>query len=85
MSKQSEAKIKQGYIGKPTPRTCMHCKHFRSEKIKMETPWGEYTKETLMRCGVGGFAVKKMGTCNVWAGVNPTSRHGVSPKEMDQQ
>lgn len=66
MSKQSEAKSKQKYIAKPTPKTCANCIHFKSDKevIKSMYSSNQYTKESNLRCGIGGFAVKKMATCN---------------------
>jgi len=67
MSKQSEAKEKQGYVPKAKPKTCVNCKHFAHEQILMKTPWSSYTKDTNLRCTLGGFKVMKMGTCNEWA------------------
>jgi hypothetical protein len=67
MSKQSEAKEKQGYVPKAIPQTCGNCGHFLSTKAKCAGYFGgEYIDEKNLRCGVGGFAVKKMGTCNEW-------------------
>lgn len=67
MSKQSKAKEIQGYVPKPVPNVCMNCSYFRSE-VSIRTGYfgGEYTDEKNMRCGLGGFAVKKKGTCNEW-------------------
>ena len=64
MSKQSEAKEKQGYNPKPTPATCATCVSFTSEQIG-ERGWGNqmYYKTKNMRCGIGHFAVKKTATC----------------------
>lgn len=67
MSKQSKAKEKQGYVPKAKPQTCMNCKHFTHEKILMKTPWSSYTKDTNLRCTLGGFKVMKMGMCNEWS------------------
>jgi hypothetical protein len=61
MSRQSEAKAKQGYV--PKPQTCSNCLHFHSEIVDRKY-LGE---EKNLRCGIGGFAVKKMATCNEWA------------------
>jgi len=67
MSKQSEAKEKQGYVPKAIPQTCGNCAHFMSDKVEREGYFGgSYVDEKSMRCGIGGFAVKKMGTCNEW-------------------
>ena len=64
MSKQSEAKQSQCY--KTMGPACSTCKHFNSKKIRDESKFGYFTKETDMRCGIGGFAVKKMGHCQLW-------------------
>lgn len=61
MSKQSDAKTRQGYIPKAVPVVCGNCKHF-SSLIKPEGNYG-YMGESELRCDLGGFAVKKMGTC----------------------
>ena len=69
MSKQAEAKAKQGYVPKAIPQTCVNCASFRSEKIEQQTKYGHaWIKETNQRCSIGGFAVKKMGTCSEWSG-----------------
>ena len=63
MSKQQDAKKAQGY--EPKPRVCGSCAHFLSDIIDEPTKYNpSYQRETNMRCGLGGFAVKKMGTCN---------------------
>jgi hypothetical protein len=66
MSKQGEAKIRQGYDQKPIPRTCGNCANFRSEftePVPECNKVGVYREEKNMRCCLGGFAVKKKGTC----------------------
>lgn len=75
MSKQSEAKVAQGYIDKAIPQTCGTCVHMQ---LDLELPkwmqkqggsavWDDkYKQETNLRCGIGGFAIKKMGTCQHW-------------------
>jgi hypothetical protein len=64
MSKQSESKVKQGY--RPIPKTCSNCAHFTSKLTTLGEVYGGYSKESHLRCSVGGFKVKKMGTCNEW-------------------
>lgn len=67
MSKQSEAKEKQGYTPKAVPRTCQNCSSFAFDMVqtKKATEWREaYFEDKNLRCEIGGFAVKKMGTCN---------------------
>ena len=66
MSKQSEAKTKQGYQPSPKPRVCSTCTHYRSDLIKRQGLGDTWIDEKNKRCGIGGFAVKKMGTCNEW-------------------
>lgn len=76
MSKQSEARAAQQYVASPVLPTCGNCANFCSDK-KLPA-WMERDKksydgtpytveahgvETNLRCGIGGFAVKKMGSC----------------------
>ncbi|QEL64739.1 hypothetical protein OTERR_12630 [Oryzomicrobium terrae] len=69
MSKQSEAKKDQGYTAKLL-NNCGNCRQFESETITPAWAKGDpdyeknYAREGNMRCGIGGFAVKKMGSCN---------------------
>jgi len=82
MSKQSEAKIKQDYVAKAIPQTCQHCA-FLNSKLELprwmrehnnghrQSPQynvAEHGIMTDLRCEIGGFAVKKMGTCIEYAG-----------------
>ena len=70
MSKQSEAKERQGYNAKAAQRVCMTCQHFMSDHEEQRGYDGRlngYMMEKNIRCGLGGFAVKKMGLCNEWA------------------
>jgi hypothetical protein len=64
MSKQSEAKQKQGYDKKPKSRVCSNCRHYMSDFITQKNLYGDYEEEKNKRCGLGGFAVKKTATCN---------------------
>jgi hypothetical protein len=66
MSKASEAKKIQGYVDKAIPRTCMTCNHFTHDTITQTHGYGSFTRDTNLRCSIGGFAVKKMATCNGW-------------------
>lgn len=75
MSKQSEAKERQGYNPKPLARCCGTCVNILSDM-----DWPEWMKdgkhdsyltenhkiEKNVRCGLGGFAVKKTATCSEW-------------------
>jgi hypothetical protein len=61
MSKQSDAKMVQGYQAKPTWPECSNCQHFTSEIVDMVT----WTKETKLRCSLGDFKVAKCGTCKL--------------------
>ena len=61
-----DIKDAQGYDPKPGSRTCGKCAHFTSN-VRREPSRvydGYYTIETNQRCGIGGFAVKKLATCN---------------------
>lgn len=67
MSKQSEAKESQGYVPKPTWPVCSTCMYFSSDKevIPPANQWNTaYTKESNLRCSLGGFKVAKLGTCD---------------------
>jgi hypothetical protein len=67
MSKQSEAKSAQRYSPKPVLPTCGNCAHFKSDKSQREGMFGGiYVDETNLRCGIGCFAVKKMGSCSMF-------------------
>lgn len=82
MSKQSEAKEAQGYVAKPVPKTCANCQHFKSDNVLSYVghfDGKEYFKESNLRCGLGGFAVKKMATCSEFVAIeNMTIEMGVS-------
>jgi len=67
MSKQSEAKLNQGYNENHIPKTCPNCARYESEFVVHKHAFGEYTQEKSKRCGIGGFAVKKTATCLMWA------------------
>lgn len=64
VSKQSEAKERQGYVEKVIPMVCSNCQHYQSKVTAREGVFGGvYHDESEKRCGLGGFAVKKMGGC----------------------
>ena len=69
MSKQSKAKEFQMYIDKCIPMVCGNCTSFTSDKVQTcePTTWKPegWWSEKNMRCSIGGFAVKKTGTCNL--------------------
>lgn len=66
MSKQSEAKARQGYNG--FPRNCGNCMSYDSDVTKHKGVYGgDYVTEKHRVCRVGGFAVKKSAVCNEWA------------------
>jgi len=81
MSKQSEAKAKQGYT--EAVNNCGNCKHLQSDLVltawmskknadylsKYETPPFNIEKhgiEKNIRCGIGGFKAKKTAFCKQW-------------------
>lgn len=59
MSKQSKAKEMQRYT--TNNPVCGNCVNFSSTHEPVVRGW---TKETKMRCSIGGFAVKKTAYCN---------------------
>lgn len=59
MSKQSEAKEAQGYVPKFKPDFCCNCQEYSSSIIREAF----FEQEKKRKCGIGGFAVKKLGTC----------------------
>ena len=65
MSKQSEAKERQGYVPKITPMVCSNCKNFDSVVTQEPSQYGgTWAKETGMRCRLGGFKAMRTGSCN---------------------
>lgn len=69
MSKQQEAKVAQGYVPKAIPAVCINCVNFLCDHI-MTHPPTVYHKEGWfedknLRCAIGKFVVKKMGTCEL--------------------
>lgn len=68
MSKQSEAKVAQGYVLKAPPKNCAVCKHFASTTTEETGHYFTRYKESNLRCELGGFAVKKMAVCNKFEG-----------------
>lgn len=64
MSKQQKAKDEQGYSAKPIFPMCSNCVFYQSE-IKTTIAYGHtWDEEKNIRCGIGGFSVKKQGNCN---------------------
>ena len=63
MSKQSEAKERQGYTSRPIPRVCMNCVNF---DFDIQDSYGgyPYVIDVNQRCTLGNFSVKKMASCN---------------------
>lgn len=78
MSKQSEAKEKQNYCAKPLQIKCANCKHLKQDFYHYDddykriagknTDTDKYavTYSDNLRCGIGGFAVKKMAVCDAY-------------------
>jgi len=73
----AKAKEVQGYDPKPEPAVCSKCKHFTSERTE-RIGWDSrtYVDEKKLRCGIGGFAIKKMGSCNLFERALATLREG---------
>ncbi len=67
MTKIERAKKEQGYIPHVIPQTCGNCGHYTSKLTERRGVYGGiYFDESDKRCGIGGFAVKKMGGCKCW-------------------
>ncbi len=75
MSKQSEAKEKQGYDPRPSERCCKTCSYFRFEmkwpKWIERNPRSQYRTEEYkrmrnLRCAIGNFAVTRQAVCELW-------------------
>ncbi len=64
MTKIERAKKEQGYTPHVIPQTCGNCGHYTF------VFGGTYLDESNKRCGIGGFAVKKMGGCKCWTKQN---------------
>ena len=60
--KTQDKKTEQGYNPKPTISMCSNCKHYKSDFVVNEY---NYKQEKNIRCGIGEFAVKKQGVCNL--------------------
>ncbi len=67
MSKQSEAKKVQNYTPKASQAYCSNCQHYASDKEVKMNAWSktEWIDEKNIRCGIGGFAIKKQGVCDL--------------------
>lgn len=66
MSRQAIAKITQAYDEKPLSPQCVNCRHYCSE-LRVASLWGQiYERTTKQHCGIGGFKVKKTGTCQLF-------------------
>ena len=63
MSKQSEAKAKQGF--RKESAICSTCAFYTSEIEDVKRWQGDYTIESKLRCGVGGFKVGKTNWCTL--------------------
>ena len=70
MSKQSDAKGKQGFNPKPLARCCRTCGNLKVEKYldqwSINHPTANpYWRERLT-CAIGGFTVKAQAVCDLW-------------------
>ncbi len=55
------ARKKQRYLEHPLLPVCESCEHYQS--VYVDTEWGAQ-EEKRRRCALGGFAVKRRGSCN---------------------
>nr|WP_315491635.1 hypothetical protein [uncultured Rhodoferax sp.] len=80
MSKKLSAKEEQHYAPKAIPQTCGVCRNcvpVMGDVLMYKNP-KSFTEGTHMvstqtsqKCGIGNFAVKKMGTCSMWLPLLP--------------
>ena len=81
MSKQSEAKKEQNY--REAPDSCANCVNYESQLVeKTYGAWNgkqTWTEEKGKRCSIGGFAVKKMATCDRHVLVTPNAKVSGAP------
>jgi len=62
MSKQSEAKLSQGYTREGP--MCRNCAHFSSQRSTMSNPgYNDWVVESNLRCQLGGFKTLKSSWC----------------------
>ena len=69
MSKQSDAKVAQGYQENPLIPTCSNCEHYTSEIKEIKSTFSinkTWKEEKNIRCGIGQFKIKKTAICNKW-------------------
>lgn len=81
MTTAAEHKEHQGYDPKPVTNTCGNCRHLSVTRVLPKWAqdrndaygkglgtvyYGDRYKREQVRCGLGTFAVKKTGTCNVF-------------------
>lgn len=68
MSRQTEAKERQGYDPKPQAMVCGNCRHYSSSTVTVKGVFGEdHYLEKEKNCTKGQFSVKKTATCNLWS------------------
>lgn len=63
-SKIQQKKEKQGYNANYKPAFCMYCVHYSSKIEILNNKYGDFKKESQLRCKLGGFAIKKKDTCD---------------------
>jgi len=70
-SKTSKAKQSQSYVPVNLHK-CGTCKHFSCDQESWDGVFGGvYHRDKNLRCGIGGFVVKKQGVCNLWEAKQP--------------
>ena len=64
MSKQTEAKAAQGYTNRgPTYANCVHFSCSKEEVRYNHYSTRTWTRESNLRCGIGGFKCGKVSWC----------------------
>lgn len=66
MSKQSEARLRQGFVLTPTHPTCGNCIHLDMAQSRTSHHVStQKFKEKEYRCAIGKFTVRKKNTCDL--------------------
>ena len=66
MSDKKKAKQDQGY--EFDGYCCPHCIHLKTTPVESDPIYGTRNDKLTLRCGIGGFKVKKRGFCKRWSG-----------------
>lgn len=66
MSRQSEARLSQGFVLTPTHPTCGNCRHLESVQSRnFNDVRAQKFREKEYRCNIGKFSIRKKSTCDL--------------------